>query len=224
MKGNPEIQTSYDGVTYQFPNEAIKKTFLADPAKYVPALGGDCIVCYAKAGKRVPGSIRHTASHAGRLYLFPSDREKQAFLAAPEKFAKTDLVLDGNCAVCLKHANKKVPGKPEFTAIHKGLRYQFPSDRERQMFVKNPERYAATEKSTKATADSKATSEDGAIITVTGKTTCAGCEHGVTPIGPRRSDRHPTLGRGPSPQSDAPRGASRQRLVLLFPCLDFLDE
>ena len=87
MKGNPEIQTNYDGVTYHFPNEAIKKTFLANPEKYVPALGGDCIVCYAKAGKRVQGDIRHATSHSGRLYLFPSDREKQAFLAAPEKFA-----------------------------------------------------------------------------------------------------------------------------------------
>ena len=50
VKGSPEHQATYDGVTYSFPDEAIKQKFLADPAKYVPALGGDCIVCYAKLG------------------------------------------------------------------------------------------------------------------------------------------------------------------------------
>ena len=59
-KGSPQHQATYDGVTYYFPEEAIKEKFLANPAKYVPALGGDCIVCYAKLGKRVPGSINHT--------------------------------------------------------------------------------------------------------------------------------------------------------------------
>ena len=53
-KGSPEYEATYDGVTYYFPEEAIKEKFLANPAKYVPALGGDCIVCYAKLGKRSP--------------------------------------------------------------------------------------------------------------------------------------------------------------------------
>ena len=181
MKGNPDIQATYDGVTYQFPNEALKKTFIANPAKYVPALGGDCIVCYAMAGKRVPGNIRHSATLGGRLYLFPSDREKEAFLATPSKFAKADLALNGDCAVCLTHAKKRVPGKSEFTAIHNALRYEFPSDRERQMFVRNPERYA--QNPAKAAADARTDSTDGKVITVSGKTACAGCEYGVTPIG-----------------------------------------
>ena len=60
-KGSPEHQATYDGVTYYFPEEAIKgEKFLASPAKYVPALGGDCIVCYAKLGECVPGMINHT--------------------------------------------------------------------------------------------------------------------------------------------------------------------
>src|SRR5271163_67643 len=56
-KGSPSSTATYDGVTYQFPNDAIKQAFLKNPAKYVPALDGDCIVCYVKLGKRVPGSI-----------------------------------------------------------------------------------------------------------------------------------------------------------------------
>ena len=39
-KGSPDHSTVYDGITYRFPNEAIKKAFLANPAKFVPALDG----------------------------------------------------------------------------------------------------------------------------------------------------------------------------------------
>jgi YHS domain-containing protein len=87
-KGSPEHQATYDGVTYYFPEETIKQKFLAEPAKYVPALGGDCIVCYAKLGKRVPGSIDHSARYDNRLYLFPGAEQQQAFLNNPTGFAK----------------------------------------------------------------------------------------------------------------------------------------
>ncbi len=132
----------------------------------MPALGGDCVVCYVKAGKRVPGSIHHAAFHRSRLYLFPSEREKQAFLDKPGEFENADLALKGECAVCLAKMKKHVPGKPEFTAIHHGLRYQFPSDRERQMFLKKPARFVVKE-----------------LVTLKGRTGCAGCDYGVTPIG-----------------------------------------
>ena len=122
-KGSPEHQATYDGVTYYFPEEAIKQKFLANPAKYVPALGGDCTVCYAKLGKRVPGSVNHSARYDNRLFLFPGAKEKQAFLSDPEEFANVDLALKGDCAVCLVHGNKRVPGKPEFAEIKDGFRY-----------------------------------------------------------------------------------------------------
>lgn len=34
-----------------------------------------------------------------------------------------------------------VAGKPEFTVIHKGLRYLFPSAEKRQQFLANPGKY-----------------------------------------------------------------------------------
>ena len=45
VRGNPEHQVTYAGKTYRFPGEKQKQTFLANPTKYVPALGGDCTVC-----------------------------------------------------------------------------------------------------------------------------------------------------------------------------------
>ncbi len=111
-KGSPEHQATYDGLTYYFPEEAVKEKFLASPAKYVPALGGDCIVCYAKLGKRVPGSVNYSARYINRLFLFPGAEQQQAFLSSPQEFADADLALKGDCAVCLVHHNKHVAGKP----------------------------------------------------------------------------------------------------------------
>lgn len=142
VPGDPQHRAQYDGRTYHFPNDATRLKFLADPARYVPVLGGDCIVCYARSGKRVPGSVRHAAIHQGRLHLFPSHKEKRAFLAHPAEFAEADLAFGGDCAVCLADAGKRVPGDARFTAIHNGLRYRFPTDRQRRAFLADPGKYS----------------------------------------------------------------------------------
>ena len=182
-KGSPEHQSTYDGVTYYFPEEAIKEKFLANPAKYVPALGGDCIVCYAKLGKRVPGTISHTARYENRLFLFPGAEQQQAFLSNPKEFANVDLALNGDCAVCQVRANKRVAGKPEFTEIKGGFRYQFVSAGEQAAFRKDPSAYV--DPVSKPNATESPTSQrpkENDSLTVMGKTACAGCEYGVTPL------------------------------------------
>jgi YHS domain-containing protein len=182
-KGSPEHQATYDGVTYYFPGEAIKQKFLADPAKYVPALGGDCIVCYAKLGKRVPGTIYHTARYDNRLFLFPGAEQRQAFLDNPKEFADADLALKGDCAVCLVHANKRIAGKPEFAEVKDGFRYLFVSAREQATFRKDPAAYIAPPpKPTAMESQSCQGPAANGSLTVMGETTCAGCEHGVKTI------------------------------------------
>jgi YHS domain-containing protein len=149
----------------------------------VPALGGDCIVCYAKLGKRVPGSVNHSVRHENRLFLFPGEEQKQAFLSNPSEFAKMDLALNGDCAVCLVHAQKRVAGKPEFAEIKDGFRYLFVSAREQDEFRKDPAAYVAPT-SMPAAKESKASQRSAGndSLTVMGKTTCAVCEHGVKTI------------------------------------------
>jgi YHS domain-containing protein len=183
-KGSPEYQATYDGVTYHFPEEAIKQNFLAHPAKYVPALGGDCIVCYAKLGKRVPGSINHAARYDNRLYLFPGAEQQQAFLNNPTEFANVDLALNGDCAVCQVHHNKRVAGKPEFTEIKDGFRYQFVSEREQSAFRQDPAAYVPPASNRTSMMESPQSQQpaENRSLTVTGKTACAGCEHGVKTI------------------------------------------
>jgi YHS domain-containing protein len=143
VAGNAAYSAMYDGMTYFFPGPQTQQEFLKNPVKYIPALGGDCTVCLANAGKRVPGNIRFASLHNNRLYLFPSADQKQIFDQSPRTFENTDLGFDGNCIVCKVNANKTIPGSAQFTAIHDGLRYQFPSDRERQAFSQTPRQYLA---------------------------------------------------------------------------------
>ena len=184
-KGSPAHKAVFDGQTYQFPNDAIKQKFVANPAKYVPALGGDCIVCYVKLAKRVPGKTEHAARYDDRIFLFPADEQRQAFLKDPAAFADADLALQGDCAVCLDHHSKRVPGKAEFTEIYKGLRYRFPSAAIQAEFRKDPARYAGVAAKTEgksATTSKNDRPASNELLTVTGKTACAGCEFGVTPV------------------------------------------
>lgn len=182
-RGRPEFQSTFDGVRYYFPNASIKRKFDAAPAKYVPALGGDCTVCYAKAGKRVPGNIRHAAIDNKRLFLFPSDGEKREFQKNPRAYRNVDLAANGECVVCLAKVNKHVPGKPEHTVIHNGFRYQFPSDREASAFRKSPDQFvAATMKKEMKVTQAKKADGRTQLVSVSGMSACAGCEFGVTPL------------------------------------------
>jgi len=178
VKGNPEFSTTYDGKQYNFPSAKLRQTFLANPVKYVPALGGDCTVCFARSGERAPGNIRFSVRHKGRLYLFPNDEMRQTFKANPGQYENVDLAAGGNCVVCRMKADKRMPGKPEFTAVYKGMRYQFPSDTQRQMFLASPAKYV------KATSESQSSLESATSqeIVFSGTSNCAACEYGVHPI------------------------------------------
>jgi len=140
-KGSPSIQSVLDGHTYYFANQRGKQMFDSGAAKYLPVLGGDCAVSYAKMGKRVPGSIRQAVWHRGRLYLLANAQGKQMFLADPDAYANADLAYDGKCVACSLNMRQTVAGKPEFTVFHKGLRYLFPSAGQRDEFLAHPEKY-----------------------------------------------------------------------------------
>ena len=180
VRGKSEHQTTYDGKTYYFPSEKQKEMFVADPAKFVPALGGDCTVCLAKMGKRVAGNIRNAAFHEHRLFLFPSGDQRKEFLAHPKKYTNVDVALGGKCAVCKTEMNKDVPGKPEIAVVHKSMRYLFPGEKQRDMFLANPNKYAVKPAADKQTSTGTARTQ---LVTVKGKSGCAGCDHGVVPIG-----------------------------------------
>jgi YHS domain-containing protein len=159
VKGDPSIQSVFDGHTYYFANEQGKKMFVTDPAKYAPVLGGDCVISLVKMHKRVPGNIRNATVREGRLYLFADEQAKKMFTADPKAYADADLADGGKCVVCRVGMKQDVPGKPEFTVIHKGLRYQFVSAKERDEFLANPKKYEVSATSVQPPADGSGSKE-----------------------------------------------------------------
>lgn len=139
-KGETSLSTTYDNRTYYFVNQEAKKKFDAEPAKYVPAFGGDCSVCIVNVNKRVAGSVFHSVRHKGRLYLFPQDDTKKMFKENPAKYENGDLAYGGKCVVC-KKGGKDEMGKPEFTVVHQNMRYQFVSKEVMVEFARNPANY-----------------------------------------------------------------------------------
>ena len=181
VKGQAAYQSTYDNVTYWFPGAEQKAMFDKSPAQFVPALGGDCTVCYAMMGqKRVAGSVRHAALRGGRLFLFPGEEQKEKFRQTPRRFANVDLALGGDCVVCLVHMNKRVAGKPEFAEVYRGIRYLFPSTEQQQAFRKSPAQYA---EAAKAATPPKVGKVSRQTIYVSGRSGCAGCDHGIAPLG-----------------------------------------
>ncbi len=138
VKGDPRYSSVYDGRTYLFPAAEQKRTFDANPAAFVPALGGDCTVCKVEMGKQVAGKPRIHTVHDGRLYLFPSKKQQRMFEQQPEKYVNADLALDGACPVCLVKMNKVVKGDPAYAVVHDGRCYLFPGTEQKQMFEKSP--------------------------------------------------------------------------------------
>lgn len=152
-RGNRAIQVDFAGHKYLFANEQGKQMFIKNPLKYAPVLGGDCVVSLAKMGKRVPGNIRQAALHNGRLYLFANEQGKNVFQQSPREFENVDLAYGGQYVVCGVNMQRAVAGKPEFTVVHKGLRYLFAGAEQRDEFPANRQKYEVGATSKAATSN-----------------------------------------------------------------------
>ncbi len=138
VEGNTEFSSTYDSRIYLFPSAEKKKMFDANQTAYVPALGGNCVVCKVEEGRIVPGKAAFHVVHDARLYLFPSAREQKMFQAEPEKYADADLALGGNCPVSMRSHDRVLPGKPDIVSIYDAHRYFFPSTGEKAVFGASP--------------------------------------------------------------------------------------
>ena len=69
LKGNPAIESTYQGVTYLFASAANKADFDKDPAKYVPQYGGFCAYGVANGVLANTESPNAFTVYKGKLYL-----------------------------------------------------------------------------------------------------------------------------------------------------------
>lgn len=141
VRGQSGWSSRFDGTTYHFSSRAAQRIFNRSPRKYVPALGGDCVVCYVKTGERIPGRLRYASLYEGRIYLFPTQTVKQIFDGSPETYADVDLVANGNSIVWLIHGRRQVAGTDQFGEVYHGLRYLFASPRDQAEFRRFRKQY-----------------------------------------------------------------------------------
>jgi YHS domain-containing protein len=118
MPGKAEFKTVYKGRTFLFPGEKQKEMFDASPETYSAgisakyelakknvAIGGYCAVCAVK-GKVMKGKSTIFSEYDGKIYYFPSPKQKTMFDADPAKWTN-------DVAAHLKAAQTKAAAKAE---------------------------------------------------------------------------------------------------------------
>lgn len=83
--GNPSFGALYQGRLFLCSNQADRKRFLQDPARYAAvdiAERGFCPHCLKEDGQLVRGDPRFDLNQGGRRYWFPDPSHREAFLAS----------------------------------------------------------------------------------------------------------------------------------------------
>ena len=141
VRGRYDDRVVVEGLLFFTAGPAEHDAFLANPTRYIPALGGECAVSLVDDREHVRGSIFHAAEYQGRMFLFADAERKAAFKAEPQRYAAADFAFGGDCAVTLAETGRKEPGLPEFTAWREGLLYRFAGQEQLAKFLATPEKY-----------------------------------------------------------------------------------
>jgi len=166
VKGNPKFQSEYEGAKYSFGSAEHKALFDANPAKYAPAYGGYC--GYAASIDRLsPISPEWYQFIDGRLILQHNKKAYDKFNADLKgNIVKADqywpglVVRNGTGGKTLVFTDRKgvalegydpvgyftdarsMKGDPKIEATFNGALYHFVSQEHREIFEKNPVKYA----------------------------------------------------------------------------------
>ena len=102
-KGQPQIASVYEDVTFRFANAQHKALFDAEPKKYIPQYGGFCANGIAY-GIPWGGDADSWRIFNGKLYIFGGSGSREAFL----------LDVPGNTALADKYWKDEVAGSHSF--------------------------------------------------------------------------------------------------------------
>ena len=102
-------------------------------------LSGYCPVCVIENQQWVKGDSRFAVVQDGTTYYFATAGQKQMFLSNPNKYTPA---LGGKCVVCFVENGQYVDGTVQFSSLHDGRLFLFPSEEIQQMFTKDPKKYA----------------------------------------------------------------------------------
>jgi len=107
----------------------------AAQAPLQPAFGGNSLVSARDARAVVAGSSRHQLKWKGQLLYFATAEELEMFSANPQRYWP---MLDGDCALKLLQANRRVQGDLEHAALFRGRVWVFSTAEEMREFVASP--------------------------------------------------------------------------------------
>ena len=111
-----------------------------DPFGSMPlGLEGYCPVTLAERGVWTEGRAQWGVRHRGRTYLFAGERQQQAFLADPDRFAPA---LSGDDPVLALEGGRSTSGQRRFGVTYQARTYLFASPETRAKFAADPGRYA----------------------------------------------------------------------------------
>jgi YHS domain-containing protein len=142
VRGRYEDRVELNGLVFYTAGKKEQAAFQANPAQFMPVLGGECPVSLLDLGQKVRGSIYHAAEFEGRLFLFSSAENKAAFKQAAARYASVDVAAHGECVVTLAETGRHLPGFPQYIVWHEGLLYRFAGEEEQAKFLAAPEKYA----------------------------------------------------------------------------------
>jgi len=100
-----------------------------------PAFDGNSLVSARDARAVVAGSSRHQLKWKGQLLYFATAEELEMFSSNPQRYWP---MLDGDCALTLLQANRRVQGDLEHAALFRGRIWVFSSAEEMREFVGAP--------------------------------------------------------------------------------------
>jgi YHS domain-containing protein len=141
-RGQYNEYVQVDQLVFYTAGPAEREAMAADKARFVPALGGNCVVSMVDDGHKVRGSVHHSTLYQNRLFLFANAEMKTRFDSQPSRYSTIDLAANGDCVVTRAETGEAKPGFAEFAVWFDGLLYRFASDAQKQKFLKTPEKYA----------------------------------------------------------------------------------
>jgi YHS domain-containing protein len=139
--GAKNVPAIREAMIYLFATPRERDIFIASPERYLPVLGGDCVVTFAETEVRVPGRLEWGLIHRQRIYFFASEQMREQFKADPDFYTDVDLVDGGRCPVSRVKDNRDIAGLPETVTVVDGRRYFFANALCRKLFLLNPQRY-----------------------------------------------------------------------------------
>lgn len=165
--GSPAFAAEHEGVTYFFTNERQKQAFIKNPERFIPAFGGNCAFGCSVDSIFTPDPTSFLVID-GRTHLFLKNDEvnaKQLWLDADKKevskkanaywsskstskaytggrnVPSSGVGLEGYSPVSYFTKGKPEQGDPRYAATHNGVTYHLTSQRQLDLFNKNPDKY-----------------------------------------------------------------------------------